>query len=111
MRLKGVSVAAGNTPTTTGPIDIPPCARQEGGVSDTPDSAPRYVLAFLTNEWEWREDVAADSFETAKAAARQALERVVREESPELACVTLVEDGARIGVWDWVLAKPYWTPL
>lgn len=76
-----------------------------------PQPAPRYALAFLTNEWEWTEALEAESFDAAKAAARQALERVVREEKPELACVTLVEAGVKIGVWDWVLERPYWTPL
>lgn len=88
-----------------------PPASHEGQVSDPADPTPRYVLAFLTNEWEWREDLAADTFEAAKAAARGALERVVREEKPELACVTLMEGEVKIGVWDWVLERPYWTPL
>ncbi|MCR5874948.1 hypothetical protein LRS10_12645 [Phenylobacterium sp. J426] len=74
-------------------------------------SAPRYTLAFLTNEWEWKEDLDVDDFDAAKAATRAALERVVREEAPELACVTLMEGDVRIGVWDWVLDRPYWTPL
>lgn len=76
-----------------------------------PEPAPRYALAFLTNEWEWTEGLAAQDFAQAKADARGALERVVREEKPELACVTLLENGVRIGVWDWVEARPYWTPL
>ncbi|MGA0607407.1 hypothetical protein ACO2Q0_15560 [Phenylobacterium sp. VNQ135] len=81
-------------------------------MSDSPpDSAAPYTLAFLTNEWEWKQDLDADGFEAAKAAAREALETVVREEKPELACVTLLEGGVRIGVWDWVLQRPYWTPL
>lgn len=82
-------------------------------MSDSPsDSEPAtYALAFLTNEWEWRQDLAAEDFEAAKTAAREALETVVREEKPELACVTLTKDGVKIGVWDWVLARPHWTPL
>lgn len=83
-------------------------------MSDTPSDPappPRYALGFLTDQWEWRQDLAADSFEAAKAAARQALEALVRDEQPELACVTLLENGARLGVWDWVEARPYWTPL
>ena len=44
-------------------------------------------------------------------AAREALEALVREERPELACVTLLEDGVKVGVWDWVERQPYWTPL
>jgi hypothetical protein len=74
-------------------------------------SAPRYTLAFLTNEWEWKEDLDAADFDAAKAATRAALERVVREESPQLACVTLMEGEVRVGIWDWVLERPYWTPL
>lgn len=80
-------------------------------MSESPPAPPRYALAFLTNEWEWRQDLAADGFDQAKAAAREALETVVREERPELACVTLLEGDRRIGVWDWVLERPYWTPL
>ena len=72
---------------------------------------PRYTLAFLTNEWEWKEGLDVADFEAAKAATRAALERVVREEAPELACVTLMEGDVRIGIWDWVLERPYWTPL
>jgi hypothetical protein len=83
-------------------------------VSDAPptDAKPtRYVLAFLTDEWEWESDLAADGFEAAKAASRAALEALVREETPQLACVTLVDDGVKLGVWDWIEDKPYWTPL
>lgn len=74
-------------------------------------ASSRYTLAFLTNEWEWKEDLDAQDFEAAKAATRAALERVVREEAPELACVTLMEGDVKLGVWDWVLQRPYWTPL
>ena len=81
-------------------------------MSDSPcQPSPPYALAFLTNEWEWREDLEAEDFDQAKAAARAALERVVREEKPELACVTLLEREVKVGIWDWVLERPYWTPL
>lgn len=77
-----------------------------------PDPKPtRYGLGFLTDQWEWESELAADTLEQAKAAAREALLRLVEEEKPDLACVTLVEDGVRIGVWDWVERQPYWTPL
>lgn len=71
----------------------------------------RYSVAFLTDEWEWEVAFDAGSLERAKAASRQALEALVREESPELACVTLLEDGLKIGVWDWVESQAYWTSL
>lgn len=71
----------------------------------------RYELAFLTDQWEWEADLAADTPEQARAAAREALLALVREESPKLACVTLLERGLKIGVWDWVERQPYWTPL
>ena len=38
-------------------------------------------------------------------------EDLVREENPELACVTLLDHGVKVGVWDWVERQPYWTPL
>ena len=68
-----------------------------------------YSLAFLTDQWEWEQDITADTLEQAKAAARTALENLVREERPELACVTLLNGGSKIGVWDWVEERPYWT--
>jgi hypothetical protein len=70
-----------------------------------------YSLAFLTDEWEWEADLAADTFDQAKAAARQALADLVRDEAPALACVTLLDGDAKLGVWDWVERQPYWTPL
>ncbi|MDE2485795.1 MAG: hypothetical protein KGO51_00205 [Alphaproteobacteria bacterium] len=82
--------------------------------ADTPpaDAEPRrYELAFLTDQWEWEADVVAETPEQAKAAAYEALEALVRDEAPELACVTLLEDGVKIGVWDWVERQPFWTPL
>lgn len=69
-----------------------------------------YSLAFLTDRWEWEAGLAADTFEQAKAAARNALEDLVRDEAPELACVTLLDGGSKIGIWDWVDKRPYWTP-
>lgn len=72
---------------------------------------PCFVLAFLTDQWEWEAELAADSLEAAKAAARRALEALVSDEQPKLACVTLLEDGARIGVWDWVEQRAFWTTL
>lgn len=72
---------------------------------------PTYSLAFLTDQWEWEAELATASRAHAKAAARKALEALVREEAPELACVTLLENGVRIGVWDWVERQSYWTPF
>lgn len=72
---------------------------------------PRYVLAFLTDQWEWEREFVARKLELAKAAAQQALEALVRDERPELACVTLIEDGVKIGVWDWVESQSHWTRL
>ncbi|THD79384.1 MAG: hypothetical protein E7812_09950 [Phenylobacterium sp.] len=81
-------------------------------MSDPPAPTPsRYSLAFLTDQWEWEADLAADALEPAKAASRDALEALVHDERPELACVTLLEDGVKIGVWDWVETKAHWTPL
>jgi hypothetical protein len=70
-----------------------------------------YSLTFVTDQWEWDVEVEADTFPRAKATARTALEAVVREEAPELACVYILHQGLRIGVWDWVERRPYWTPL
>jgi hypothetical protein len=81
-------------------------------MADTHDTNPRgYSLAFLTDRWEWEAELAADTRAEATAAARKALEDLVQDEAPELACVTLVEDGVKVGVWDWVERQPYWTPL
>jgi hypothetical protein len=76
-----------------------------------PTPSGSYSLAFLTDEWEWEADLAAETFSDAKAAARQALADLVRDEAPALACVTLLDAGAKLGVWDWVDRQPYWTPL
>ena len=70
-----------------------------------------YQLAFLTDQWEWEAELAAGSLAEAKAAARAALEALVRDERPELACVTLVDHGLKVGVWDWVAGKAYWSRL
>ena len=70
-----------------------------------------YSVTFLTDQWEWDAAVATDQLEEAKAAACRALEQVVRDERPEIACVTLLEGGRRIGVWDWVDGEAHWTPL
>jgi hypothetical protein len=79
---------------------------------DDADAKPhRYSLTFLTDQWEWDVHLAADILEQAKITARASLETVVQEEKPELACVYLLEDGHRVGVWDWVERLPYWTPL
>ena len=76
------------------------------------DAKPgRYTLAFLTDQWQWETDLAETTLEQARAAAREALETLVREEAPELACVTLLEDDRKIGVWDWVEMQSYWTAL
>jgi hypothetical protein len=73
--------------------------------------ATRYSLTLLANEWEWDAELAPDTLAQAKTAARHALEALVREEAPELACVYLLENGLRIGVWDWIEQRAYWTPL
>lgn len=70
-----------------------------------------YAAAFLTDEWEWRQELAAETFDQAKQASRQALEDLVREEAPGLACVTLLRDELKLGIWDWVEGQPYWTPM
>ena len=76
------------------------------------DTKPRlYSLAFLTDQWEWEAELAAATRAQAKESARAALESLVREEAPDLACVSLLEDGVKVGVWDWVMGQSYWTPL
>ena len=82
------------------------------GVNDDPPSIAepkRYVLQFLTDQWEWEEEATADTVDQARAVARDALTNLIREEQPELACITLTEDGRKIGVWDWVDAQPIWS--
>lgn len=78
----------------------------------TPDpgaAGRRYQLAFLTDEWEWEVELSANTFEDAKAASRAALENLVLQEQPGLACVTVLENGVKIGVWDWVGRQACWT--
>jgi hypothetical protein len=77
-----------------------------------PDETPqRYSLTFLTEQWEWDAQLPAETLAQAKTAARDALEHLVLEEEPRLACVYLLEGGLRIGVWDWVERQSYWTAL
>lgn len=80
-------------------------------MKDDPRDATRYSLTLLANEWEWDAEVAPDTLAQAKTAARDALEALIQAETPELACVYLLENGLRIGVWDWVEQRPHWTPL
>ena len=89
-------------------MDIAPRDHQDRRVTDDPHPA-RYSLTFLTAQWEWDAALHADTPEEAKAAAREALLRMVEEETPELACVTVLEGQRKIGVWDWVQKQPYWT--
>lgn len=77
----------------------------------TPPFPRHYELAFVTDQWEWEAKLDAPELDQAKDAARTALEALVRDEQPKLACVTLLEDGVKIGVWDWMLTRAYWTPL
>jgi len=78
--------------------------------TDAPDAPPRrFSITYLTDQWEWDADLSAGTTEQAMAAAREALVVMVREETPSLACVTLLDGGVKIGVWDWVEKQPYWT--
>jgi len=109
----GDTHACGEHVPTEG-MDIGRASPQVKPVTDAPPSGAkqkRYALAFLTDQWQWEADLAVGTLGEAKAAAREALERVVREETPELACVTLFEDDRKIGVWDWVEKQAHWTPL
>lgn len=81
-------------------------------MSETPPTGPEgYLVAFLTDEWEWEVAFTAETLQKAKTVARTALEDLVRDEQPKLACVTLLRDGVEIGVWDWVEQQAHWTPL
>lgn len=71
----------------------------------------RYSLTFLADEWEWDATLEPGTLAQAKTAARYALEVLIRDEAPDIACVYLLEDGLRVGVWDWVMKQPYWTSL
>jgi hypothetical protein len=74
-------------------------------------AAQPYLAAFLTDAYEWEVEFTAATRETAKAAAKKALEDLVRDEAPKLACVTLMAGGVKVGVWDWVEEQAHWTPL
>jgi hypothetical protein len=41
--------------------------------------------------------------------ARDALEAVVREERPALACVKVLDGERKLGLWDWVEGQAVWT--
>jgi hypothetical protein len=71
----------------------------------------RFSLTYLTDQWEWDANLAAVTEAQAKTAALEALEIMVKKEAPELACVYLLDNGVRIGVWDWVEQQPHWTRL
>jgi hypothetical protein len=71
----------------------------------------RFSLTFLADEWEWDRELETATLAQAKAAARRALEMLIQEEVPEIACVYLLENCFKIGVWDWVAQQPYWTDL
>ena len=73
------------------------------------DPTPAWSLTFLTDAWEWDRQLTADTLDAAKAQAREALEQLVAEERPQLACVTLIKDDRKFGVWDWVAGQPYWS--
>lgn len=101
---------------TDWPLDISPGRGHHWRVSESSDPGPDavsagFLLAFLTDEWEWETELGPGTLEAAKAAARQALETLVRDENPTLACVTLLQHGRQVGVWDWVQGQPHWTPL
>jgi hypothetical protein len=81
-------------------------------VTDAPNPEPgRYSLSFLTDQWQWESALAADTLEQARTLARDRLEALVQEENPRLACVYLLDEDQKIGVWDWVERRSYWTPL
>jgi hypothetical protein len=70
-----------------------------------------YAVLFLADGWEWDGVVATGDFQAAKDAARGALEELVKAEAPKIACVTLIEDGRKIGVWDWIAGQAHWSSL
>jgi len=76
-------------------------------MDDADTAATRYSLTFLADEWEWDAQLEPRSLALAKTAACQALEALIRDELPQLACVYLLENGVRIGVWDWVAQQPH----
>ena len=69
-----------------------------------------YELAFLTDQWVWERQLRVSDADEAVAMAKQALETVVQDESPELACVTVLHGARKLGVWDWIDGQPVWTP-
>lgn len=71
----------------------------------------RFSLTFVTDQWEWDIALQFDTLTEVQLAARTALEDLVSEEKPELACVYVLDEGVRVGVWDWVERQPYWTRL
>lgn len=78
--------------------------------SPSPDAEPdAYVLHVLTDQWQWEDAISAASVEQARASARDALMTVVREEKPDLACITLARGEVKLGVWDWVNGQPHWS--
>lgn len=75
----------------------------------SPIEGPRgYSITSVTDQWEWDVALAVQGLDQARSASREALEAVVRDEEPELACVYLLEHGRRIGVWDWVERQFHW---
>lgn len=81
------------------------------GPKSLADETSVYSVTFLTDQWEWDAALSAETLAQAKLAAREALEAVIREERPELACVYLFKCRQRIGVWDWVERQFHWTHL
>jgi len=79
--------------------------------SDPEPKSQPYSLTFLADGWEWDVQLTAETVDEAKAAARLALEALVRDEKPALACVYLLNNSVRVGVWDWVERQCYWTVL
>jgi hypothetical protein len=94
-------------------IDIAPSDGQKKPVTAfESDAKPElYLLLVLTDQWEWEEEVVAATLDEAKDAARATLARVVRDETPELASITLAQGDVKMGVWDWIDGAPYWSPL
>lgn len=70
-----------------------------------------FVLHFLTEEWVWEEPIEAASLDDARAAAEAGLAKVVAEETPVVACVTIEQDGTKLGILDWVDARAVWTAM
>ena len=70
---------------------------------------PPYRLHFLTDAWVWEQDIDAATAAEATAMARDALEVVVQEERPELACVTVMQGDRKLGVWDRIADQYVWT--